>query len=103
MRKCKLRQLAESDLEEIWLYTYRTRGAEQADKYTRQLYERFQWLADRPQIDTQRNKIKEGYRSFLSGSHIIFYCIADENTIEIIGLTGPGMEIERHISNDPPL
>jgi len=37
-----LRQLAENDLEQIWLYTLQEWGGGQADKYIRALISRFE-------------------------------------------------------------
>ncbi len=59
-----LRQLAQNDLEEIWLYTMQEWGIAQADKYVRALISRFEWLSENPQIGKRRDDIKSGYYSF---------------------------------------
>lgn len=41
-----IRELAQADLENIWLYTYEEWGVEQADKYIRLLVSRFTWIAE---------------------------------------------------------
>lgn len=45
-----LRQLAQNDLEGIWLYSLQEWGVVQADKYIRALVSRFSWLSENPQI-----------------------------------------------------
>ena len=47
-----IRQAAESDLEEIWLYSYEQWGVEQADKYLRSLFSRFAWLKIRTLVNS---------------------------------------------------
>ena len=49
-----LRVLAQEDLEEIWLYTYRERGVDQADKYLNLLFSRFTWLSENPLISIHK-------------------------------------------------
>jgi len=39
-----LRELAEQDLEEIWLYTFNQWNIEQADLYVKSIMSRFDWL-----------------------------------------------------------
>ena len=43
-----LREIARTDLEEIWLYTRQEWGIEQADGYLQALFSRFDWLAENP-------------------------------------------------------
>jgi len=55
-----LRQLAQNDLEEIWLYSLQEWGIDQADKYIRALVSRFAWLSENPNIGKRRDDIKQG-------------------------------------------
>lgn len=92
---------ATSDLGNIYDYTIDMWGKAQADKYTKQLYDRFKWLSDNPLLGTSRNEIKEGYRSFNEGSHVIFYRVAGGN-IEIIGIPHQSMDTLQHFSIENP-
>ncbi len=89
---------AKNDLWQIWHYSIDIWGEQQADKYTKQLYDRFQWLADNPLLGASKDEIKAGYRSWKEGEHLIFYRIADDNTIEIIGIPHQGMDTPQHLS-----
>ena len=60
-----IRELAQADLEEIWLYTYEEWGTQQADTYLNLLFCRFTWLAENPLIGKNRDDIKAGYSVFL--------------------------------------
>ncbi|TRW95867.1 type II toxin-antitoxin system RelE/ParE family toxin [Candidatus Methylobacter oryzae] len=91
----RIRQLAENDLEQIWLYSFHKWGLDQADRYIRSMISRFSWLAENPQLGKQRNDIKSGYYGFLEGRHIIFYTIK-KNGIDIIGIPHQRMDIMSH-------
>lgn len=95
--KYKLSLLAENDMENIFDYTIDRWGEPQAAKYTRQLYDHFQCLADNQQLGIWRNDVKDGYRSWIEGSHTIFYCVTDGN-IGIIGVPHQSMDVEQHLS-----
>ena len=92
MDSYSLRELARSDLEAIWLYTFREWGVEQADSYLQSLFSRFSWLAENPALGRKRDDIKTGYFCFPEGRHLIFYIIKN-NTIDIIGVPHQSMDI----------
>lgn len=94
-----LRALALQDLEEIWLYTYKKWGFEQADSYLNLLFARFTWLAGNPLIGKDRNDIKSGYYCFPEGMHLVFYTIC-ENGIDIIGIPHQSMDVINHLIVD---
>ena len=79
------------DLQSIWNYTVRVWGEKHADKYVTELYDRFGWLAEQPAIGKSRPDIKEGYYSFLQGSHVIFYTL-HKGSINIIGVPHKSMD-----------
>lgn len=91
--------LAEFDIEEIFDYTINEYGQNQADRYTAELYSRFQWLADNLKIGLNRDEVKEGYRSYFQGSHTIFFRETIEG-IEIIGIPHQSEDIEQNFDLD---
>jgi toxin ParE1/3/4 len=65
---------ADEDLKEIYRYTRRTWGRAQAERYIRRLEQRFTALASNPLAGIAREDLQpEGLRSFVHGSHVIFY------------------------------
>lgn len=96
MKRYILSPAAKTDITNILKYTIQKWGKAQADKYILELRERMRWLADNPMLGRTRDEVKEGYRSFKEGSHIIFYRIA-EDTIEIIGIPHQNMDIEQNL------
>lgn len=93
-----IRELAQNDLEVIWLYTFNEWGALQADKYIRQLLSRFTWLAENSTLGKQRDDVKPGYFCFPEGMHVVFY-ITTNNDIEIIGIPHQSMDIVSHFDD----
>ncbi len=92
------RKLAETDLEDIWLYTIEEWGIEQADEYIRMLLSRFSWISKNPLLGKKRDDIKLGYYCFPEGKHLIFYTITP-NGIDIIGVPHQSMDILTHVEN----
>ena len=93
-----LRQAAETDLENIWLYTLKAWGKEQADYYTEAIISRFSWLAEHPQLGKHRPDIKSGYFCFPEGQHLIFYRQHDSG-IEILGVVHQRMDYLDHLTS----
>ena len=92
----RIRSLAQSDLESIWLYTLEQWGVEQANFYLKSIINRFDWLVDNPLLGKQRDDIKEGYYCFPEGMHVIFYKINDDH-IDIIGVPHQSMDIVNYL------
>ena len=98
MKRYILSSEAKTDIINIRKYTTRQWDEAQTEKYSLQLRERMRWLADNPMLGRARDEVKEGYRSFREGSHIIFYRVAG-NVIEIIGIPHQNMDIEQNLSD----
>ena len=92
----RLRSLAQSDLELIWLYTLDQWGRDQANSYLESIINRFQWLVDNPSLGKHRDDIKEGYYCFPEGMHLIFYKIKEDH-IDIIGIPHQNMDLINYL------
>jgi toxin ParE1/3/4 len=64
---------AEADLFNIGLYTFRTWGEIQTDRYIRQLEDCCQLLADNPALGRPCDEIRPGLRRMKQGKHVVFY------------------------------
>lgn len=84
---------ARKDLFEIGQYTQKTWGTEQRNKYLSQLHESCQQLALHPEIGRDRSNVREGYRCYYEGRHVIFYQTNSDNVI-IIRILHQRMDIE---------
>ena len=77
MANVRLSKLAYQDLEQIDAYTVTRWGLHQADRYVRELSDRFVQLADNPELGRARDALREGVRSLPADKHIIFYKCLD--------------------------
>lgn len=64
---------ADEDIEEIFEYTDKEYGQDQAIQYLSDLEELFAQLTDTPALGKSRDEIKTGLRSFPKAEHIVFY------------------------------
>ena len=84
MSEFSLTQRAKSDLKAIASFTEGRWGRAQRNIYIKQFDDAFHTLVKSPSIGKSCNFIKENYKIFPQGSHIIFYKIAPSKNIEII-------------------
>jgi toxin ParE1/3/4 len=96
MRRAFKTQEAESDLEEIWLYSFEKWNEEQADRYYDQLIEGIDKLLDNPELGKSRATIRNGYRSIHIGSHLIYYRVEGDD-IRIIRVLHERMLPSKHL------
>lgn len=68
----RLSPLAETDLEEIWLYTFRQWSLEQADDYHRLIMAAIEGLATGRKVG-QRTDAREGYWKYKAGMHVVYF------------------------------
>ena len=83
---------AARDLDAIAQWTLHQWGAAQMESYLHGLRDRLNWLAENPEAGRVRNEVREGYRSFREGQHIVFYVI-QADAIAIIGIPHQAMDI----------
>ncbi len=93
-----LTQAAKADLKEIGRYTKREWGVAQRDKYLAMLDECFHTLAAHPFRGTDCGDIREGYRKYGAGSHVIFYRQVAA-AVEIVRILHGSMDTGRHLLN----
>jgi toxin ParE1/3/4 len=96
MSRYSLSPRAESDLEEIWDFTVRTWGEEQAEDYIRLLVRAIETVAESPRRGRPCNEVRRGYRRYLAGSHIIFFRKV-KTGIDVIRILHGAMDFERHL------
>lgn len=87
MPKYRLTQQAEHDLLSIALYGIEQFGAERFRRYYNKLQERFDKLAEQPELYPLVEHIRKGYRRSVCGVHSIYYRI-DQDGVEIVRVLG---------------
>lgn len=96
MRKIHIQLLAEQDIRDIWLYSFRKWGEVQADKYFDELTNAINSIPENPHIGIACDYIREGYRQLHVNHHMVFYRITAEKII-IVRVLGESMDYKRHI------
>lgn len=96
MRKIHKHKLAESDLIDIWQYSFEEWGQTQADKYLDELDENIQLLAKQPELGSSRDYVKEGYRVLFVNRHAVYYT-ATPSIIHIVRVLHVRMDPDRHL------
>jgi toxin ParE1/3/4 len=87
---------AQADLDEIWDYTVDRWGLDQAETYTRQLWKDIAIVANRPSLGRECNEVRQDYRMYPSGSHVLFYRQTPDG-IDVVRILHERMDYERHI------
>jgi len=88
----KLTPSAKEDIKEIWFHSVNCWGNKQAEEYIYQLENKFEILAENPELGRRRLDVHQTYRSLHVGSHVIFYLI-NEGFVEIIGIPHASMDV----------
>lgn len=98
MTKFRLTQFALADLRAIGRYTQTVWGHEQRNRYLAKLDESFHLLAETPQRGRACDEIRQGYRKYLIGKHLIFYQETPTG-IEIVRILHVSMDIESNLDD----
>ena len=94
MLQYRISAKAVEDLKNIGKYTQNKWGITQRNRYLRQIHDCFSWLSENPNIGMGCDYIKENYRKFPQGNHIIIYRIVPENFVEIIRILHKSMDVD---------
>ena len=92
----RLSPRASSDLEAIWLYSFETWSADQADTYHMQITARLERLAAGELQGTDCGYIRSGYFKLMVGSHLAFFRQA-EYGFEVVRILHQSMDFDRHL------
>ena len=97
MTKYSLTNEAVRDLEEIWFYTFEKWSVEQADRYYYLILDEIEFIASKPLLGKSIDHIKQGYRSSIVKSHVVFYKVQDDGTVLIVRILHQSMDIENRM------
>lgn len=94
-RSYRLGPGAESDLRDIWLYTYRNWSQQQADRYHREIVATIVALA----VGAKQGRtvdIRHGYLKYPTGTHVIYYLDRGDR-LDIIRVLHARMDTAGHL------
>jgi toxin ParE1/3/4 len=87
---------AQADLDEIWDYTERNWGKEQAEAYIRLIGAAVQAMASSPERGKACDDVRKGYRKYPAGSYMIFFRLIDGG-IDVVRILHRRMDFTRHL------
>ncbi len=87
---------AKLDMEEIWDHTAKRWGIDQAEIYTRKLWQQIEALAAHPTIGRACPEVRAGYYKYPSGSHYLFYRRINGG-IDVVRILHERMDFTQHI------
>jgi toxin ParE1/3/4 len=97
MMKYILTKEAVKDLDEIWLYTYEKWSVEQADRFYQLIMDEIGFIASNPSLGRSLDHIRQGYRSSIVKSHLVFYKILDDDRVLIVRILHQRMDFENRL------
>ena len=96
MRPYRLSPAAQRDLSEIWDFTEERWDRAQAERYVADLRAAIERIANDRARGRPCDEVREGYRRYGIGSHLIFYIETDE-IIDVIRIPHQRMDPLRHL------
>jgi toxin ParE1/3/4 len=84
------------DLDGIWTYTARRWGPDQAERYLRQIAEAVELIAETPGLGRNCDHVREGYRKYPVGSHVLFYRAIDDG-VDVVRILHQRMDFDRQL------
>lgn len=97
MVQFKLSKEAKNDLRSIAIFTDNRWGREQRNLYIKQLDDAFFMLAQNPNLGISCDYIRDGYRKFPQGSHIIFYRCNAKSDIWVVRILHKSMDYDSQL------
>ena len=96
MRRYRLAPAAQRDLSSIWDFTLERWDEIQAETYISEIRAAIERIAGDPQRRRNCDEIREGYRRYGIGSHLIFYIVRTDS-VDVIRILHQRMDPARHI------
>ncbi len=90
---------ARLDLINIWEFTKNTWSVSQADNYYQSIVDKFRDICSRPEMGKSYNELRSGYRGVRIKSHVIFYRVSNQQSIEIVRILHQRMEYKNRLDN----
>jgi toxin ParE1/3/4 len=92
----RLTPAAQRDLSEGWDFTEERWGAGQAEKYIAEIRAAIERVAADPDRGRACDEIRQGYRRYGIGSHLLFFVVTDDS-VDIVRVLHQRMDPTRHL------
>jgi len=92
----RLTPAAQRDLSEIWDFTQKRWDVVQAEEYIAEIRDAIERVAKEPNRGRRCDDIRDGYRRYVVGSHLVFF-VEYEDAIDVIRILHQRMDPTRHM------
>ena len=92
-----LTRSARADLKAIARFTQERWGVRQRNAYLKEIDQVFRELAKNPKMGRECDEIREGYRKFPHGGHVVFYKQVGSGDLLIVRILHGSMDVETHL------
>ena len=96
MSAFRLTPAAQRDLSEIWDFTQNRWDVVQAEEYIAEIRDAIERVAKDPNRGRRCDDIRDGYRRYVVGSHLVFF-VEEEDAIDVIRILHQRMDPTRHM------
>lgn len=96
MSRYRLTPAAQRDLSSIWDFTQERWDVRQAETYVTEIGAAIERIADDPGRGRTCEEIREGYRRYSIGSHLLF-CVESSDGVDVIRILHQRMDPTRHL------
>jgi toxin ParE1/3/4 len=97
MMALEISKKAQTDLQNIWFYTFENFGKLQADRYISLFSKEFNLLCKFPNIGKSQEHLVSGYKRVIVQSHLIFYYVHKNSVIRIVRILHQSMDLKQDI------
>ena len=97
MKSFDLTRSAQADLKSIARFTQERWGVRQRNAYLKEVDQVFRALMKNPEMGRACDEIREGYRKFPHGSHVIYYKQHDADLLLIVRILHATMDVDSHL------
>jgi len=96
VNRARLTPAAQQDLSSIWDFTQESWDVRQAETYVTEIRVAIERIASNPHRGRSCDEIREGYRRYAIGSHVVFY-VAHREGIDVIRILHQRMDPTMHV------
>ena len=97
MSSFELTRSAQADLKSIAKFTQERWGVRQRNTYLREIDQVFRALAKNPVMGRACDEVREGYRKFPHGSHVIYYRQDDTEQLLVVRILHMTMDVDSQV------
>ena len=97
MSSFDLTKAAQADLKSIAKFTQERWGVRQRNTYLKEIDQVFHALAKNPVMGRACDEVREGYRKFPHGSHVIYYKQIDSGVLLVVRILHTTMDVDLQI------